>query len=365
VNAREYYYTVLAPDEAGLSYAALHLEADGRHSTYYEEHERPTEEQWAAIFRHVPEHSNDALLEDVFKKIVDRSPVRLRPRLNNMFIAKKRDFRPIAGAYYFNDSYEGELIRFNVGLSDACLQYSTLFADFLNLLRAQARRSNGEPVPEFSRLSERVARHAGQLAELQVRWSKIAGVVALDENYLPTSPDSLEYAIKTAVLTDYFILAHEIAHHLLAHTGAENSAGEMLANIPEWAQDWIRVKTSHAVEFQADALAVLLLTGSGSQREKSDIVFEQRVWEAAIGSMLALTVIGQFADDAENDTDTHPSIRSRFSAVGRVLASLNAHAFRDAVEDILPFQQLLFRFQRRGIGSWDAQFTQSLTNSKR
>jgi len=86
--------------------------------------------------------------------------------------------------------------------------------------------------------------------------------------------------------------------------------------------------------------------------------FSRKQFTGMLGTLLALTVIGQFATDAEKDGSTHPSVWQRFKQAVDISFSL-CESKADAAKifkDTLSFQRLLWRTQKKGLGKrWEKQ----------
>ena len=150
-TARDYFYSVVAPEHAGHTYQTVH-----QHEIYQEETARhnqgefehlglPVEHQREVLERiraHVPFRSNDFLIESYMTDLLESAPATLRLRLETMFVAKLKEFDANAGALCSEGKYEGDLIFFNVGLSDACYQYAILYYEFIRLVGERQRNAD-------------------------------------------------------------------------------------------------------------------------------------------------------------------------------------------------------------------------------
>lgn len=139
-----------------------------------------------------------------------------------------------------------------------------------------------------------------------------------------------QHAQLGAVAGTLFVFAHELSHHLLGHTrisdfpngapateylmGQYQRLGQVGFVPPE------TMATSHKQEFDADALAFLLILGPEADDEKGQT---QRLLDAAQGAFVALPALAlSRAAEAEGgdwrEAGSHPSFPDRVRAIGRL-----------------------------------------------
>ncbi len=120
MTAREYYYSVAAPEEQGQSYSAFHHKLHLSNPRFRNRFETlkevgVSEENWGADapqYRFQPNLSNDLLLESLLKEMISIAEPSLANRLSAMFIAKRSDFVPNAYARLSKGDYSGDLFSF-------------------------------------------------------------------------------------------------------------------------------------------------------------------------------------------------------------------------------------------------------------
>lgn len=164
---------------------------------------------------------------------------------------------------------------------------------------------------------------------------------ALDED-LSALPDVLadvdrgrsgQHAQAGAIAGTLFIFAHELSHHLLGHT--RSSADSRAAPAVEYLEDALdrlgrcgylppeAINRGHQQEFEADALAFLLIFGQEAGFEGRT----QRLYDAAQGAFVALPSLAlSNAVEAERggwrrDDDTHPPFDERARAIAQLAAA--------------------------------------------
>lgn len=357
INARDYFFTFIAPEHAGRNYQAVYhsglREAANREEANKEEVERiwPSGGDPSPALEHVPNRSNDSLIEHYMTNLVAEAPTELRARLEKTFVAKVRDFEANAAAVCHSDEYSGDLVFFHVGLSDVCFQYAILYYEFIRLIAE--RHKNDDATTEVERLRTLVEQHTTKLAIAQARWNAEGEIRFTHQDVVRSDSDLEGYAVSVATFADQFILCHEIAHHFLGHTSGGSMS--LLERVPEDCRFWAKTPNqSHQQEYEADAGAIVMQLGQNGSG-----VGETRELEVCVGSLLTLTVLGQLVPNVDHATLTHPSVSSRFDQVLGILSrkceaqgQLNA-----VVGDFKRFQTLLHGIQGRGLGGrWGLGF---------
>lgn len=353
INAKDYYYEYIAPEEKGTNYQSAH------HAHLYKRwREQPDaapegfdESQVERYLNFEPEHSNDFLLNEALKIISGTVDKELADVLNSFFIAKRNIKDAHAEAAVKRGKYVGDIVFFYVGLSDACSEYALLFSKFygLSLKIEDFERTIKDTVKLVETLevlnlgasSQKVdlnfirQRKDDVIKDQKTEWVTEFAVDAIrlclsqtqwtvDGNYIQFNPLFIPNPFidgKSATLaffTDKFILSHEIAHHLLGHTGSSKVVSNLLETVSVACGKSTRSSELHVREFQADALALMMTAGLtvkgefegehvGINRDRKALLAD-----ATIGSLLTLTVLGQAAGDMNFSTKTHPSAQQRY-----------------------------------------------------
>jgi len=338
ISAREYYYSKVAPNELGVNYHTLR-----RQGLEYALSEHPElESSYRRALNHVPTLSNDLLLEELTRELIERTDGVVRERLERIFVAKRATLLANAGAYIQSGEIEGDLVFFNVGLSDAALQYAILFRGMISVKQA-IRQGN---LAAASDLLE----DAKRLASAQGRWRISGDVIQLTDDDALQIPEDSGIAVGIATMTDRFILSHEIAHHLLGHTGGIDHTSHFIERSLTTDAQARRDKAPRRrrEEYDADWLAILILAGitHSSVTKVSDVFANQ----AALGSLLTLTVIGQISNPSIS-SGSHPSPFDRYSHCLEALSTLQTYQPVAILRDIRNFHRLLYRTQGVGLGA--------------
>lgn len=101
----------------------------------------------------------------------------------------------------------------------------------------------------------------------------------------------------------YFIIMHELAHHLLEHTGLyTGKVSELLLNYKDF---WELSETSswRKNEFEADSLALLLLLTNTQKKNKLPIGHS----DILVGTILSFIILALCHGDFTLDSNRHPS----------------------------------------------------------
>ncbi len=349
ITARDYFYQVIAPEHGYKSYQEVYHRFDP--NTLPASLPPPLIrglDIGSEIRTHVPQRSNDFLIEHYMEEIIRLAPRTLHARLDRMFTAKIRDLDANAAALANRGSYDGDLIFFNVGLSDACFQYAILYYEFIRLI--SERTHLGRDHPKIMELTTSVQEHAIKLAVAQERWNK-EGIVGLTPDDVIFSDEEVEgKAITIATFADRFILYHEISHHIFGHTDQGMNLFAFIDELPDKCKGWTTTEIeSHTHEYQADAGALLVTLkerSSDTEKEKDKEI------SIAVGGLLVFSVLGQFVEDIDSSSDTHPPLSSRFDRCVDILREycINKQLINDIIDDMKRFQYLLWTLQKRGLG---------------
>jgi len=146
-----------------------------------------------------------------------------------------------------------------------------------------------------------------------------------------------------------FILCHEISHHILGHTATGDRPLSFIEDLPDHCKYWKRVEqSSHQQEYEADASAITMTLQTHGLDSKAQ---HKREFEAAIGALITLTVLGQLIGDVDDVTPSHPSVKSRFDQCLDIIHARCKHeTIRGTVFLIKRFQTLLWAIQQKGLG---------------
>lgn len=262
---------------------------------------------------------------------------KIKQRIENLFVYKVRDKISNAGAKEADKNYWGDLIAFNVGLSDVCYQFITVSNDFLEL-----RVDKDKPKPlEYIQLIVRLTK----ISMVSLEWEFNGNYIQLKEKTIiePITKKSERKATGIAILTDKFILSHEISHHLLGHTGRANDGLKLINLLPENCRFWEKERGSIANEFQADAMAILLMLGVSHDNFQHKLSSKaQKAFETGMGSLLTLEFLKAISSNPNEGSTSHPSINKRIEQVQYILKVFTEESIlTEIMESINNFCELI------------------------
>jgi len=313
MNARQYYYKNMQPTLVGISYQkAKNIKISKK------------DIETKKIWRHQPKFSNDRHIESVTRNLLAyHIPQKFRSRLEYMFIAKLRRHEYQAKALIIPGEYRGDLIYFNVGLADCLFEFSIFFTEFTG------------NITDSSILKD----HGLRLTIMAQDWRKTHPLtIDLDPNLVVKSLDDklMAKAAGIATLTDNFVICHEIAHHLLGHTGKNNDAYPLLDKLPEELKSWRNKPIGHARELQADSLAVLFMMKLNDGTMVQGAIGEsQEAFEAILGSLLVLFVNKFLSNDPDETTSDYPSDNGRLESCHAILSHFTSPKLTKMVYELL------------------------------
>jgi len=349
LNARDFYYKYIAPQENYKNYQEFYQK------DIWQEQLQATQnaeelESIHSVLNFKPDRSNDFSLNEYIEIISSLIDQKLRNYLNSVFVAKRKNFIANAAAAANRGNYDGDLVYFYVGISHLCEQYTALFAPFLSL--CQLKSNPGYDKNEAQRLATQISEDAIKLTIALSRWQEKSSYIQLEYGLILGSMgfevnemDRLSFGMKA--FTERFILCHEISHHLLGHTGRTDIGSSYLQKLTPACKLWHNTSVEHAHELQADALAVLLLTGETDESSKSSRDFdstENAINDAMLGALLTITAVSQIMGSMTTPSSSHPAAETRYQQCLAILEySQRQHPgvelFFD--EDIRQFQRML------------------------
>jgi hypothetical protein len=334
ISAKDYYYTKISPKELGMNYQQAH-------------HGESADKSLANIYSHVPKRSNDILIEGYVEELISASSSGIAERLEKTFIAKHRDFFPQAGARHSQSEYDGDLIIFNVGLSDVLFQYAILFQQFKNLV--SAFKECGEWSSSLAGKFSRFCVDLEKISEAHIEWGINQNEIRFNTGfYIEPEDDVASHAAAIATFMDKAIVRHEISHHLLGHTELRDEISTELLGVVNNLIIDEAVSPQQRRELEAD-ICSLLIPISGKNHDIESIVGTQI--EVCLGTLLMQTVLAQLKSDIHLDSKSHPSWKIRHSVMLKVVnETYGSNMLNQISNDVVSFQKLLYMSQGRGLG---------------
>ncbi|NGY86942.1 hypothetical protein F6Y05_21480 [Bacillus megaterium] len=272
---------------------------------------------------HLPRLSNDRLIEFIVLELINNHiPTEFQARLEYLFVAKINDHRYEARAISNPGMYRGDLIYYYVGLSDGFYEF-TIFFTKLNYIQMDV---------------DSIIEECFRLSSMTTYWRE-SYPNRIDIFEKPNDPAEAVYLQKAAdisALMDKFVILHEIAHHLLGHTGKQNDAGWFLDNLPEELKSWQQHPDERAKELQADALATLFMMKMTKDRMKErSLPNFQDTFNAILGCLFVLKALSFLSKDPDEVSKEYPSINERLLSCKAILSYYINEKLTESVNETL------------------------------
>lgn len=326
MKARNFYYENFALKHKGQSYQKIHQK---------DHYLKLNSKEAKKILNHIPNQSNDRMIEGLVNEIANRNSEEIRLRIKNMFIAKINSLEANAYAMESNNKYWSDLIFFHVGLSDICFQFCINNLEFITF-----KDRDGTLLNANSSFKGKFLKNSYDLSNKCAEWIKNDAYIQLDVKtaIIPFNKEIELKASSLATFTDMFILAHEISHHLLNHTGRNHDFNDYLGIISKESYVYRKnTNKKHQNEFEADAFAILLLLGVTPNNYKQKLKEEKQLsFEMSFGVLFTLEIISRISKE-DFESSTHPLIQERIENIqivlnqfvsDKILRTIN-HSFRE------------------------------------
>jgi hypothetical protein len=314
VNARQYYYRKNLRQAVGISYQRGEGIKIKSHRLV---------KKIVKTLNHLPRLSNDRLIEFTLLDLINNHiPSEFRARLEYLFVAKINDHLYEARAISNPGMYRGDLIYYYVGLSDGFYEF-TLFFTKLHFVQMDV---------------DSIIKECFRLSSMTKYWRE-SYPKRIDIFQEPNDLDEATYMEKAAgiaVLMDKFVICHEIAHHLLGHTGKHNDAGCFLNNLPDELKSWQHHPNERAKELQADALAALFMMKMTKDGMKQGSLHNsQDAFNAILGCSFVLKALSFLSEDPDEVSKEYPSINDRLLSCMAILSYYTNTELLEAVNELL------------------------------
>lgn len=299
-----------------------------------------------------PKYSNDYKLETVFEQIIEQANPALKEVLKKIFIVTTPDQKFRAFIRKHEHEIDGKIIFFDLGLSNAIIQYSILLSMHFHLIK---KVWDGKSA--FA-IQKTLLSYAKDLSEHHQEWINL-GVFTLKPDlallYFNLDPSIRDMSTVISADANKFVIGHELGHCLSEHWGNDNKGFGFWTVL---FSDILKSPPSHRLELCCDMFSMILIAGGYKNidcRKPNHFNFELK---DALGSQLVLTIFGQHINPY-NDHESHPSIDHRYGICVNLLKLFSQPGISEFAYIIMrDFHSLLFRTQKRGLG-------QTLTNNYR
>ncbi|WP_142232668.1 M48 family metalloprotease [Streptomyces calvus] len=244
-----------------------------------------------------------------------------------------RNFDGVANAEAWRDGEVG-VIEVNYGITSAAMIYSVLYCKYYEMVKTLGSDIDFSDDDDETLLM--ILEEVGDSGFTPIliadrereSWISTRSVYAGHEllRELPSSRAEEDYHNVVRAIEE-FVLAHELAHHLLGHTADAYPRAKQNESYLDGVMRKYGIKLpeenlndDQIQEVKADILAILTMTGA-----LLDETTDARVYRALAGSIIGLTALAHIHDTwvvADNAGETHPDFLTRFSCAAEVITCI-------------------------------------------
>ncbi|MFF2249748.1 hypothetical protein [Streptomyces sp. NPDC058142] len=291
--------------------------------------------RYSEYFAWKPKSSNCPELQSLLEQLIDSVPDNWRTRARRIFAGRTLDFLPNGKAW--RDGQVG-VIEINYGVTSAAMIYSVLYCKYFEMIRTIGL--DIDFTDDDSDTLKMILDEVGDSGFSPIlkadsernSWRSHRAVYAGHEllRELPASRSMDSYHESVRAIEE-FILAHELAHHLLGHTADpyprarqnSNHLDKMLQKYQVSLPEEQEMNDDQLQELSADALALFIMTGA-----LTDELEAPRIYRASAGAIIGLTALAHIDDSWVSipgaPGETHPDFISRFSLASHLIKAVSS-----------------------------------------
>ncbi|MEW1867447.1 hypothetical protein AB0420_04510 [Streptomyces caelestis] len=271
-------------------------------------------------------------MQMLMDRLIESVPETWQARARKIFAG--RNFDGTANAEAWRDGEVG-VIEINYGITSAAMIYSVLYCKYYEMVRTLGSEVDFTDDDEETLLM--ILEEVGDSGFTPIliadreksSWNEHRSVYAGHEllQELPASRQEDDYH-NTVRAIEEFVLAHELAHHLLGHTldhypRATQNKTYFQKAIQKYGIELPdrNLNNEQIQEIEADALALLIMAGV-----LIDEVSAPRIYRALSGSIIGLTALAHISDTwvvSDNLSETHPDFLTRYDCATRVIRAIS------------------------------------------
>ncbi|MCO1618780.1 ImmA/IrrE family metallo-endopeptidase [Micromonospora sp. CPM1] len=343
---------------------------------FFHEHRMPSDLNfWIYFFRHAgkplpenllsralefkPEHSNCPQLSLTIKNLISSIPNEWRALANNVFVG--RVMKGDLNAKAWTERQAG-VIEINIQYSFTLTAYAAAYDEFFHNIKSFYGDISANR-PELDRmvdeLNRRFSKPWNELDAAKAQWTDhrlvrtanpIAALGAKGREAL--HEDMVDAA-------ESFVIAHELAHHLLGHTVTKRDKRKAKIVVDETIErlkifdSLVQLNQSQREEIQADILAYLIVAGATEGTPSFPDLYR-----AVAGSTLALVALAHVEESwVELDSAaTHPGFTTRFDIIHKLTELLSVEQPAGDIGDHpLGFLAQLSTFAGVALNTWTSR----------
>jgi hypothetical protein len=305
------------------------------------------------LFEWKPDRSNCPELDAMMHDFVTDVPPKWRALVNNIFVGRVLDGEVNALAW---TGLNAGVIELNFQYTVVLGAYRSAFDRHMEGIRAL---TDGTIDLKAADAQERI----DQLTVIMIDeiwaamngasedWRDAAKIVGLKPEflYVPTFRSEelhLESSQRVVSVSEKFVVGHELAHHLLAHTSGRKDAAGTSAMVMEVLKEagcvdqFTALSSSQQKECMADVLSFLIIA-----KALDGSVTHESIYEAIAGSVFALIALAHVNRHwFTRDGESHPGFDDRYT----IITSVSRYLSRDMVQRAAGDHPLIFLAQLDG-----------------
>lgn len=271
------------------------------------------------------EFSNFPNVDDCVKEIISKNDSWLpRELFQDIFVGVLREKDIDALAADIVPDFSGKLITYSAGLMNAISFFTNMYTHTYFKLQRSNIQFTGEPgnyTYEHDEFTSNVLAVFDQWKANDLRIEFLDTMHIYDQFEI----EAPEWARLTSTMADSFIVAHEVAHHLVGDTGfpphmsddlraIEGTTALLKTAIEKYLPNEVDQK-----EVRADMVAVFLLIGPPSNAQ---FCSSMDLYTAAIGALINLAAMSVLTDDGISDVEHSSQAIGRFAIMNLLIARL-------------------------------------------
>jgi hypothetical protein len=275
-----------------------------------------------------PERSNCPELTEVIEDLIHKVPGEWRALAGNLFVGRVLDDGEANASAW--TKVKAGVIEINLQYTWVVSAYVAAFDDYAqtvgNLL--QAILAPGEDKDEVVRaLDDRLSKRRLWLDESRLDWLDLRLLSAGNPAFLQSAPPGRIKMRENAVgACEEFVIAHELAHHLLWHTVSKSGKSKAWQTVDAATKDagitemMIKQNASQLQELHADILAFMMTANAINGTPSFNDLY--RSLAGSMISYIALADINESWIEKEADA-SHPDFMARCELIAALVEWLS------------------------------------------
>ncbi|MET8372468.1 hypothetical protein ABZU42_22435 [Micromonospora profundi] len=269
-----------------------------------------------------PEHSNCEQLTTVIEELTRSLPDDCKALARNLFVGRVLDGEVNARAW---SERQAGLVEISLQYTNILGAYAATYDEYFQSVRSLVKTITDPAIDEdelVSRLTVRLEQPWNELRAQQNQWKDptvvFGGCATI---FSSVAPERMRIVEKVVLAAEAFIIAHELAHHLLGHTNTKRDkqsakrALDEAVNATAIPQVLLPLNPAQRQEVEADALAFLICANA----LHGPPTFPE-IYDALAGSVLSFVAAAHVKDDwiANEVAPTHPGFLERMQVIAEL-----------------------------------------------